>query len=64
MQSLKSKGIVLDVIDYNIAAIGQPSEKKYEVNVVEYYKIDNPEQGFSDTEQNSKYTVELIDDVQ
>ncbi|MEK5489047.1 TcaA NTF2-like domain-containing protein [Lysinibacillus sp. FSL M8-0355] len=60
MQSLKSKGNVLDLIDYNVTAIEQLSEKKYEVNVVEYYTIDNPEQGFSDTEQNSKYTVEII----
>ena len=61
MQSLKSKGTILDLIDYNVDAIEQLSEKKYEVNVVEYYTIDNPEKGFSDTEQNGKYTVELID---
>ena len=61
MQSLKSKEIVLDLIDYNVAAIEQLSEKKYEVNVVENYTMDNPEQGFSGMEQNGKYTVELID---
>lgn len=61
MQSLKSKGIVLDLVDYNVASIEQLSDKKYEVNVAEYYTIDSPEQGFSDTEQNSKYPVELID---
>lgn len=61
MQSLKSKGIVLDLVDYNVASIEQLSDKKYEVSVAEYYTIDSPEQGFSDTEQNSKYTVELID---
>lgn len=61
MQSLKSKGIVLDLVDYNVASIEQLSDKMYEVTVAEYFTIDNPEQGFRDTEQNSKYTVELID---
>ncbi|WP_042478450.1 TcaA NTF2-like domain-containing protein [Bacillus ndiopicus] len=61
MKSLHTKGIVLDLIDYNVTVIEQLSEKMYEVDVNEYYTIDNPEQGFSDTEQTSKYTVELID---
>lgn len=61
IQELKSKGIVLDLINYNIVAIEQLTDKKYEVNVEEYYTIDNPDKGFSDTEQNSKYTVELIE---
>lgn len=61
MESLNSRGIVLDLIDYELISIEQIADKKYEVNADEYYTIDNPEKGFSDTKQTSKYTVELID---
>jgi len=61
MNSLHSRGIVLEVIDYSILALEQTAANIYEVAVEEYYTIDNPEKGFSDTSQISNYTVELID---
>ncbi|WP_102272126.1 TcaA NTF2-like domain-containing protein [Cytobacillus massiliigabonensis] len=61
MESLNSRGIVLDLIDYELISIEQIADKKYEVNADEYYTIDHPEKGLSDTKQTSKYTVELID---
>jgi len=61
MESINKQGIDIQLIDYSIISMEQVAENRYEVSVEEHYTIDNPERGFSDTEQSSKYTVELID---
>ena len=61
MESLNSRGIILDLIDYDILSMEQVGDTLYKVIVEEYYTIDNPEKGFNDTQQQSEYTVELID---
>ncbi|MEG0385653.1 MAG: hypothetical protein RR642_12950, partial [Solibacillus sp.] len=61
MDSLNQRGFVLEVIDYSILSMDSIGKDKYQVTVEEYYMMDDPEKGLTDTKQISKYTVELID---
>lgn len=60
VESLNSRGITVNLIDYNIVSIEPLSEKKYQVIVDEQFSIDNPNKGISDVTQTSIYTVQLI----
>lgn len=61
MESLKNRGINVELIDFSIKEIKQLSENKYVVKSEEYFTIDNPEKGYRETEQTSTYTIEWID---
>lgn len=60
MNSLNAQGVVVELIDYTINSIEQIAVNKYQVTVDEFYTIDKPQKGFSDTTQTSLYTIELI----
>ncbi|MGG2057219.1 hypothetical protein ABFY48_23165 [Lysinibacillus pakistanensis] len=61
MESINKQGIDIQLIDFSIISMEQVAEHRYEVSVEEHYTIDNPEKGSNDVQQNSKYTIELID---
>ncbi|MEK5234037.1 hypothetical protein MHB42_20325 [Lysinibacillus sp. FSL K6-0232] len=61
MESINKQGIDIQLIDFSIISMEQVAEHRYEVSVEEHYTIDNPEKGSKDVQQNSKYTIELID---
>jgi len=61
MESINKQGIDIQLIDYSIISMEQVVDHRYEVSLEEHYTIDNPEKGIKDVQQNSKYTIELID---
>lgn len=61
MNSLNAQGVVVELINYTIKSMEQVAVNKYQVTVSEFYTIDKPQKGFSDSTQTSLYTIELID---
>jgi len=61
MNSLNAQGVVVELINYTINSMEQVAGNKYQVAVDEFYTIDKPQKGFSDSTQTSLYTIELID---
>jgi len=61
MESINKQGIDIQLIDYSVILMERVAENRYEVSVEEHYTIVNPEKGSNDVQQNSKYTIELID---
>lgn len=61
MESINKQGIDIQLIDYSIISMERVAKNRYEVSVEEHYTIVNPEKGSNNVQQNSQYTIDLID---